>query len=46
MMGDGRVEIKLHSFLSSALHRSGNITPWQVYLQEKKSAMHHIRGWV
>jgi len=27
MMGDGRVEIKLHSFLTSALHSSGNITP-------------------
>jgi hypothetical protein len=23
MMGDGRVETKLHSFLSSALHKNG-----------------------
>jgi hypothetical protein len=30
MMGDGRVEIKLHSFLTSARHRSGNIAPWQL----------------
>lgn len=46
MMGDGRVEIKFHSFLTSALQRSGNITPCQLYLQEKQPAMHHIRGWV
>jgi hypothetical protein len=46
MMGDGRGEIKLHSFLTSALHRSGNITPWHLYLQEKQPTMHHIRGWV
>jgi len=46
MMGDGRVEIKLHSFFTSTLHRSGNITAWHFYLQEKQPAMHHIRGWV
>jgi len=46
MMGDGRVEIKLHSFLTSTLHRSGSITPLQFYSQEKQPTMYHIRGWV